>query len=265
MRITIFTSLDTDWAATHQINAVKKAFSDVKIVAVNRNEKEYVMERMNAQKRLIQRRGLLWFVKKRIDSFFLKDCYQDWNHHLNIKKEASKQLLLAEAIKPDIIVSSVNGENTAKSILKTEPEILIQAGAGILKSNIFSLPAICTLNVHGAIAPKLRGGSSIFWSYYYGRPDWLGVTVHQIDKGIDTGAVYKRKNIPYEPGQHPAGKLIESITTGTDLLCEVVHEIQKSNIIAQNIEEESTYLSFYTSSQYKKLKNNNWYPIKSTK
>ncbi len=265
MRITIYTSLQTDWLALHQINSIKKEFENVTVVAVNRSEKEFLQERIQTQKKLIKKRGLIWFIKKRVDNYFLRPCSSDWNRHLEEQKQIQKALLKTEEIPYDHIVSSVNGKNSAQTILDTEPDLLIQAGAGILKSNIFNIPAICTLNVHGAIAPRLRGGSSIFWSYYFGRPDWLGVTVHQIDKGIDTGAVYKRQTLSYTPGIHPAGKLVESAITGTDLLCSVIGQIQKRDIIAQKIEEESTYLGFYNSKQYNSLKNNNWYPIKTTK
>ncbi len=263
MRITILTSLQTDWFTSHQINTVINNFDHVRIVAVDRSEKAFFHERIQAQKKLIQKRGLSWFIKKRVDSIFLRSCARDWNNQLHEELSKKSHLINIKEVNHDMIVSSVNGKSTEDAIFSTEPEILIQAGAGILKSNIFNIPSICTLNVHGAIAPKLRGGNSVFWSYYYGRPDWLGVTVHQIDAGIDTGSVFKRQNIEYTPGVHPAGKIIDTAIIGTDLLCDVISLIDKRDIIANKMEEESVYLGFYNSTQYKQLKNNNWNPIKT--
>ncbi|MBV8232444.1 MAG: hypothetical protein JO329_20880 [Planctomycetaceae bacterium] len=45
---------------------------------------------------------------------------------------------------------------------------------------------IGTLNLHHGIAPSIRGMNSIYWALWEGRPEWIGSTVHFIDKGIDT-------------------------------------------------------------------------------
>jgi methionyl-tRNA formyltransferase len=179
----------------------------------------------------------------------------------NINERKSE--LKIDPVKIDFLTPDINSDTTAKILRDTEPDILLQAGAGILKSNIFSIPQIATLNVHGAIAPRLRGGNSVFWVYYYGRPDWLGLTVHKIDKGIDTGEVYMRKHLEYEPGNHPAQKIVEIAIEGSNLLNSTLSEMQRGLAVAKKYDEESTYLGFYTSTQYNRLKANNWLPVEN--
>lgn len=81
-----------------------------------------------------------------------------------------------------------NSAAAANLLKELRPDIMIQAGAGILRHQIFSIPRLGTLNLHHGIAPAIRGMNSIYWALWENRPDWLGSTVHFIDDGIDTGA-----------------------------------------------------------------------------
>ena len=265
MKITIFTSTVPDFISLYQIQEVRRHFQNVKVIAVDVNSLEFKKERITSLYKLIKKRGLKWFILRFLDRFKLKKVQQNWNNALALAIKKENKLQHIEPIQYDMLCKDVNGDETKALIESTKPDILIQCGAGILKKNIFSIPSIATLNVHGAMAPKLRGGNSIFWSYYYGRPDWLGVTVHRIDQGIDTGAVYERKLISYEPGKHPASKMVESCLLGAELLCEVLGKIQNGDLTSHQLQEESVYLGFYGSFHYKELIKNNWYPVDTTK
>jgi|GEM_PF-3159692 len=261
MKITIFTSTVPDFISLYQIQEVRKCFKDVIVVAVDVKSVDFKKERIQSLWKLFKKRGYKWFFFRLIDRFKLKRVQQEWNEVLAKSIEKEPKLQFIEPLRYDYSCKDVNGESTTALIASSKPDILIQCGAGILKENIFSIPTIATINVHGAMAPGLRGGNSIFWSYYYGRPDWLGVTVHKIDKGIDTGEVFDRKLISYEPGKHPAGKMVESCLMGAELLCEVLMKIQAGNATSTKMNEKSVYLGFYGSAHYISLLKNKWYPV----
>jgi methionyl-tRNA formyltransferase len=192
----------------------------------------------------------------------LKACYANWNEAVNhYKKELNFTEPGTLPFSYDFTTQTINGEDAVKVIQQTQPDILIQAGAGILEPQIFTIPTRTTLNIHGAIAPKLRGGHSIFWSYYYGKPEWLGVTIHQIDSGIDTGLAYKRATLQYEPGIHPAKKIVECCTLGSVLLIQVIQELAQNAITPTQSNTKGTYKGFYSASQYQALQSNNWFPV----
>lgn len=86
-------------------------------------------------------------------------------------------------------VDSLNGPRTADAIRELAPDVMIQAGAGILRSEIFSIPRLGTVNMHHGIAPPIRGMASIYWALWERRRDWIGATIHMIDEGLDTGRV----------------------------------------------------------------------------
>jgi hypothetical protein len=89
----------------------------------------------------------------------------------------------------DILWSEINRPETVKYIKSMEPDIILVCMAPILKPEVFSIPRIATVNVHFGIAPHYRGEHTIFWPLYFGDYDNIGVTLHQINKGIDSGTI----------------------------------------------------------------------------
>ena len=81
----------------------------------------------------------------------------------------------------------VNSNETAKLIADCQPDVMVVCGAPILRENIFSIPKICTINIHFGISSAYRGQHTLFWPMLENRFDQIGATIHMIDKGVDTG------------------------------------------------------------------------------
>ena len=62
-------------------------------------------------------------------------------------------------------VSTINGPDAEQTICNLEPDVIIQAGAGILRPQIFQLARLGTINLHHGIAPLIRGMDSIYWAH----------------------------------------------------------------------------------------------------
>jgi methionyl-tRNA formyltransferase len=69
------------------------------------------------------------------------------------------------------------------------PDLLLVAGAPILKPAIFGVARLGTVNLHYGVAPHYRGEDTLFWPLLHEDWDHLGVTLHFIDAGVDTGRV----------------------------------------------------------------------------
>jgi hypothetical protein len=67
------------------------------------------------------------------------------------------------------------------------PDVLIHAGASILRAATIKLPRLGVLNAHMGLLPAYRGVNVVEWACLNGDP--VGCSVHLIDTGIDTGAV----------------------------------------------------------------------------
>lgn len=86
-------------------------------------------------------------------------------------------------------ITGFNCAANIEQIRAMQPDVIITSGCPILKPEIFGLARLATINVHWGIAPRYRGENTLFWPLYYGDYKNVGVTIHQIDAGIDTGPI----------------------------------------------------------------------------
>jgi folate-dependent phosphoribosylglycinamide formyltransferase PurN len=85
-----------------------------------------------------------------------------------------------------------------KSLRRLEPDLIILAGADIVPAPVLEVPRLGTINPHYALLPRYRGMNVAEWSVYLDAR--VGLTVHCVDTGIDTGDILKRDHIPVEQG-----------------------------------------------------------------
>lgn len=81
---------------------------------------------------------------------------------------------------------------------RTAPDLIICVGLDIIPRAVLEIPRLGTLNAHNGLLPRYRGRNATAWSVYHDDP--VGVSVHWVDPGIDTGAVLIREPISVERG-----------------------------------------------------------------
>ena len=90
----------------------------------------------------------------------------------------------------DVPAAQLNERTTEDRIASLKPDVLIACGAPLLKPNIFEIPRLGALNIHYGISPQYRGEHTLFWPLMRGEDECLGVTIHRIDSGVDSGPVF---------------------------------------------------------------------------
>lgn len=85
---------------------------------------------------------------------------------------------------------------THQQLAAFQADVLIVVAYGlILPQNILDTPRFGCLNVHGSLLPRWRGAAPIQRAIWAGDKH-TGVTIMQMDKGLDTGAMLLKKSIP---------------------------------------------------------------------
>lgn len=76
------------------------------------------------------------------------------------------------------------------------PDLLVVAAYGqILPKELLDLPPLGCLNVHTSLLPKYRGAAPIQWAILNGDAE-TGVTIMQMDPGLDTGPILTQRSTP---------------------------------------------------------------------
>ena len=84
--------------------------------------------------------------------------------------------------------------------IRTEvrPDVIIVVSFGqILKEELLELPRLGCLNVHASLLPKYRGASPIVSAILNGESR-TGVSFMRMDRGLDTGPVYRQLEMPLD-------------------------------------------------------------------
>ena len=87
---------------------------------------------------------------------------------------------------------------------------LVVAYGRILPKDVLDAPRLGCVNVHASLLPKLRGAAPITWAVVRGEPE-TGVTLMQMDEGMDTGAMLEQFSTPITE-EETAGELSERLS-----------------------------------------------------
>jgi methionyl-tRNA formyltransferase len=111
---------------------------------------------------------------------------------------AVKQLALQHNLKV-MQPESLKSEHAQAEMQALHADIMVVVAYGlILPQNILDTPTLGCLNVHGSLLPKWRGAAPIQRAIWAGDKD-TGVTIMQMDKGLDTGAMLLSESLPIDP------------------------------------------------------------------
>jgi methionyl-tRNA formyltransferase len=106
-----------------------------------------------------------------------------------------KKLALQASI-PVLQPESVKGDDFLAELRTYKPDIIALTAYGkILPTSILNLPPLGTINVHGSLLPKYRGAAPIQWALINGEKE-TGVTIMQMDEGMDTGDILLQEKLP---------------------------------------------------------------------
>jgi hypothetical protein len=92
-------------------------------------------------------------------------------------------------------VGSVNSMACRTALAMVKPDVLIVIGTRIIGRQTLEAIAVPLINCHSGINPKYRGQAGGYWALAMSDPENAGVTVHLVDKGVDTGAVLYQDRI----------------------------------------------------------------------
>jgi len=133
---------------------------------------------------------------------------------------------------PVAICTNQNAPDAMERLGEWSPDLIIFTGGNILRRQLLETPRLGVLNVHLGLLPEIRGMSSPEWSLLKGVP--VGVSVHFMDSGIDTGPVLHRYEFPgLERCESLSDLRHRLIAFGVEKAGEVVAGLDRGTIVAK--------------------------------
>jgi methionyl-tRNA formyltransferase len=110
------------------------------------------------------------------------------------------------------------------------PDLIVVAAFGqILKKDVLDLPRHGCVNIHASLLPRWRGAAPINAAILAGDEE-TGVTIMQMDAGLDTGPMLASRSIRIG-ADDTAGSVFQTLSAlGADLLLETLPEYLAGNL-----------------------------------
>lgn len=147
-----------------------------------------------------------------------------------ITMSAVKQVALAH----DIVVeqpatfkkSSTEGMAARQTLRSYQPDVMIVAAYGlILPVGVLTTPTLGCLNIHASLLPRFRGAAPIHRALLAGDKE-TGITIMQMDKGLDTGDMLYKVSCTIESRDSASSLHDKLADLGAQAIITVMQDLQ---------------------------------------
>ena len=149
----------------------------------------------------------------------------------------------------------IREEENVEYLRQYNADIIVVAAFGqLLPKSILDMPKYGCINVHASLLPKYRGAAPIQWSVING-DTVTGVTIMQMDIGMDTGDMIAKREVVIGEEETGGGLFDKLAEVGAKLCVDTMVEIENGTATRtpQN-HDEATHVSMIS----KELGNVDW-------
>ena len=120
-----------------------------------------------------------------------------------------------------------------KLLIIYDTDLIVFTGGGMIRENILNNSGAGVINCHMGILPMYRGMDVIEWPLLYKDFNNIGVTLHFMAKGVDTGDILKVKKIKLKKNDSTRNLRVRFEPVMVKEMVEVVANVLKKRIKPQ--------------------------------
>ncbi len=152
-------------------------------------------------------------------------------------KPSPVKLVAQEAGIPVYQPVSLRSAKSADQLRVWQPDVIVVAAFGqILRPHVLDLPPKGCINVHASLLPRWRGASPIQHAILSGDQE-TGITLMQMDVGLDTGPIYVQDSTPIAVDESSVSLHDRLAVMGAQLLDDRLDDILQGRLQARAQEE----------------------------
>jgi methionyl-tRNA formyltransferase len=148
---------------------------------------------------------------------------------LKVMPSGTKRLALElglEVFQPE----RIKDEAAQARIRQVGADVMVVVAYGqILPASLLEAPRLGTLNVHASLLPRHRGPAPIEWSILSGDRQ-TGVTIMQMDAGVDTGPILAQARVPLAPDATAGPLEGELASLGAGLMVQTLDDLAHGRV-----------------------------------
>jgi methionyl-tRNA formyltransferase len=168
-----------------------------------------------------------------------------------LKESPVKQLALANNL-PIFQPATLKNPEEQQKMLKLGADVFVDVAYGLLLPEaVLNIPKFGCVNIHPSLLPRFRGAAPIQRAILAG-DSMTGVTIMQMDVGLDTGSIYKQEPLPITNHDTSETLMKKAADLGAELLLKVLTEIENGTAkLTPQTNERTTYANKITKEEGK--------------
>ena len=120
------------------------------------------------------------------------------NHNISIAKLDEFQTNYSI---PVVSCSSLNDVEVVNGLKHIQPDLVVFTGGGLIRQDVLSNSGNGVLNCHMGLLPPYRGMDVVEWPILEDHIEQIGITVHFMDQGLDTGDILRTRQVQPHKGE----------------------------------------------------------------
>jgi len=141
----------------------------------------------------------------------------------------------------------IKGKESIEALRKYEADVFVVVAYGqILSEEILNMPKYGCINVHASLLPKYRGAAPMEWALINGETV-MGLTIMQMDKGLDTGDMLLKRQFDVLPEDDIDTVYDKMMSLGADAIIEALYKLEAGCIVPESQDDSlATYAPLLT-------------------
>lgn len=129
-----------------------------------------------------------------------------------------------------VSLAQLNSEETVKWVAEQSFDLAISYGVHKLNNELLEVMPKHSWNIHGGLSPWYKGNTTLFWPFFMLRPNWAGMTVHQLSARLDAGEIVHQSvpQLAYGDGLHDVAS--KAVLQVAEDLCELLSNVSLKDI-----------------------------------
>ena len=126
----------------------------------------------------------------------------------------------------NVTKDTLNNSETIDFLKKYDSNFLLTYGVHKVTADIINCIAH-SFNIHGGLSPWYRGNTTLFWPFYFLKPNWAGMTIHRLSAKLDGGDILHHSVPTLEYGDTMHEVACKAVAKVADDLCEILQKLDK--------------------------------------
>jgi folate-dependent phosphoribosylglycinamide formyltransferase PurN len=134
---------------------------------------------------------------------YRKSSYETIVDFMRAEKISIRRVDEFQAVRgiPVVYCDDLNDPTVLEVLEERKPSVVVFTGGGLIREEVLKRAGDGVLNCHMGILPEYRGMDVVEWPLLEGHPEKVGMTVHFMDRGVDTGDILTTRPVEVHVGE----------------------------------------------------------------